>query len=162
MRVYMRPCKHTSTEITNVLGLYLALALRRLLNRSLLFYLLLHSLLHSILYLLLHLLLLLLHWRVCLLFCVCRGRKLVAAFQPHPVQLLINLLLPSLPLFDLGKPFAQLSEFLLDGRLLAFGTDALELPLITMLTLAESKGKGVVTLERCTSRNRDERCRTSV
>ena len=96
-------------------------------------------------------------WRADLLFRVCWGCKLITTFQPHPVQLLIDLLLPLLPLFDLGESLTQLSKFFLNGRLLTFRTDALKLPLIAMLALAESKGKVVVALERCAGGNCDER-----
>jgi hypothetical protein len=85
-----------------------------------------------------------------------RRRKLVAALKPHSRELLVNLLLPLLPLLDLGEPLTQLGKFLLDARLLALGADALELPLVALLALAERERVRVVPLEGGACRDCDE------
>jgi hypothetical protein len=82
---------------------------------------------------------------------ICRRRQLLALTipptDPNTTQLLVNLRLPALPLLDLSKPFTELCKFLLDARFLALGADTLELPLVAMVTRAESEGEGVVALE---------------
>jgi hypothetical protein len=59
-----------------------------------------------------------------------RRTQLVAALDPHSLQLALDFRAAAFPLFDLGEALAQLSEFFLDGGFLRRGPDACELPFL--------------------------------
>ena len=62
---------------------------------------------------------------------------IVAPLNPDGFKLAVDLLAAALPLLDLGEALAQLLQLALDVHLLAFGADALELPLVALVARAE-------------------------
>lgn len=76
-----------------------------------------------------------------------RRTQLVAALNPHLLQLALDLRATLLPLFDLGEPLAQLGEFLFDRGFLGRGPDAGELPFFAGLAQAEREEVRVVALQ---------------
>lgn len=79
--------------------------------------------------------------------CVCRWTQLVAALNPHLLQLALDLRPTQLPLFDLGEPLTQLGEFLFNRGLLGCGPDAGELPFFARLAQAKREEVRVVALQ---------------